>query len=106
MFAAAPDLLTQALLNLLKNAAEAGARHVRITIRTIDDRLKIAIADDGAGVTAEVAQDMFLPFFTSKPTGTGIGLSLARQVAVSHGGAISAQAGMPGGAIFLIDIPQ
>lgn len=106
MFAADPDLLTQALLNLLKNAAEAGAGLVRLHVRTDEDRVEIVVADDGSGFAAGAAADMFLPFFTSKPTGTGIGLSLARQVAVAHGGSITARAGAPTGAVFLMTIPQ
>ncbi len=105
-FAADPDLLTQALLNLLKNAAEAGAGTVQLTIRRREDRLHIVVADDGAGFAADAAADMFLPFFTSKATGTGIGLSLARQVVVAHGGTIRAQSNTPAGAIFLLNIPQ
>jgi two-component system sensor kinase FixL len=64
------------------------------------------VTDDGVGFGAETAADMFLPFFTSKSTGTGIGLSLARQVAVAHGGSIRAQTGDSGGSVFLISIPH
>jgi two-component system nitrogen regulation sensor histidine kinase NtrY len=105
-FTADPDLLTQALLNLLKNAAEAGAGHVQLTIRGYEDHVNLVVADDGTGFGADVAADMFLPFFTSKSTGTGIGLSLTRQVAVAHGGSISAHKGNRGGAVFLMSIPR
>lgn len=99
-----PELLLQAVLNLLKNAAEAGAAHVTLTIDKMADRILITVEDDGSGIAADTLADMFLPFFTSKPTGTGIGLSLARQVAVAHGGAISAANGSEGGAMLRLDL--
>ena len=105
-FRADPDLLTQALLNLLKNAAEAGASLVRLKVRVDDGEVEIGVVDNGAGFAADMAADMFLPFFTSKSTGTGIGLSLARQVAVVHDGTIRAFGARSGGAAFVMRFPQ
>lgn len=99
------DLLAQALLNLLKNAAEAGARRIELTAVGRGDEVEVTVTDDGAGIADAVAADMFLPFFTSKPTGTGIGLSLARQVAVAHRGTIAARPGAAGGAALCLRLP-
>ena len=99
-----PELLLQAVLNLLKNAAEAGADRVTLEIEETTDRVAILVQDNGPGIAEDVRADMFLPFFTSKPTGTGIGLSLARQVAVAHGGAITAANGSAGGAILRLEL--
>lgn len=105
MLDADPDLLVQAVLNLLKNAAEAGAGRAELTIDRSAAETVIAVADDGPGIADGIAADMFLPFFTSKATGTGIGLSLARQVAVAHGGTITVAPNVPGGAAFRLSLP-
>jgi two-component system nitrogen regulation sensor histidine kinase NtrY len=87
-----PDLTAQALINLLANAAEAavaGGRTpptVRLAARTTGDGAAITIEDNGPGVPDAQATEVFRPFFTTKPEGTGIGLSLARQAIVSQGG--------------------
>ncbi|MEH3123482.1 MAG: sensor histidine kinase [Sphingomonas phyllosphaerae] len=99
-----PELLLQAVLNLLKNAAEAGADRAALGIEEIADRVVILVQDNGPGIAEDVRADMFLPFFTSKPTGTGIGLSLARQVAVAHGGTITAANAPVGGAILRLEL--
>lgn len=86
-------LLTQVMLNLLKNGAEAleATADPRIVVTaelSTSGQLKIVVRDNGPGITETVARDVFLPFFTTKPTGTGIGLSFARQVVLLHGGQI------------------
>ncbi len=86
-------LLTQAMLNLLKNAGEATAGLASPTVAVsaelaLDGRVKITVADNGPGIPPALARDVFLPFFTTKPTGTGIGLSFARQIVMLHGGQI------------------
>lgn len=86
-----PDLITQALLNLLTNAAEAAHGHaatpeVELTLLAEDGRLELVVADNGPGVAAQQRSEVFLPFVTTKPGGAGVGLSLARQIALSHGG--------------------
>ena len=105
MLDADPDLLVQAIVNLLKNAAEAGARRATLRIASGGSGMVVEVEDDGPGIAAALAADIFLPFFTSKPTGTGIGLSLARQVAVAHGGTITVATGALGGALFRIGLP-
>jgi two-component system, NtrC family, nitrogen regulation sensor histidine kinase NtrY len=92
-------LLTQVLLNLLKNAGEAAAGGPDPAITLVatpstDGRVRVVVTDTGPGIPEALARDAFLPFFTTKPTGTGIGLSLARQIVLLHGGQIGV---VPGG---------
>lgn len=113
-----PDLMSQVLINLIRNGAQAArghhealargsgdAPHVWLTFsRTRSGRAQIEIADNGPGVPDKLKQDVFLPFFTTKPDGTGVGLSLARQVVLAHRGAISVGDREGGGALFRIVI--
>jgi len=104
------DLLTQVVLNLMKNGAEAAAAHgdtprVGLSIAPLHaGRVRIAVSDNGPGVAANLAEDVFLPFFTTKRDGTGVGLSFARQVVLLHEGAIGLVPGEMGGACFEIVI--
>jgi nitrogen fixation/metabolism regulation signal transduction histidine kinase len=97
------DLTAQALIALLANAAEAalsGGREpptVRLTARTAGEGAAITVEDNGAGVEPSRAADIFRPFVTTKPEGSGIGLSLARQAVVSQGGQLVLEPTAPGG---------
>jgi two-component system nitrogen regulation sensor histidine kinase NtrY len=98
-------LLDQAVINLLRNAADAAASnarpHVWLDARLSDrGRPVIEIGDNGPGVDEKLGDKIFLPFFTTKPEGSGIGLALARQVMLVHKGAITATARPGGGALF------
>ncbi|WP_343521520.1 ATP-binding protein, partial [Sphingomonas sp.] len=105
-----PDLLAQALLNLLRNAAQAsvpplGRGNVSLTIRRHNGGgVLIDIEDDGPGVPAALRQDVFLPFFTTRSEGTGVGLNLVRQIVVAHGWQITLDTSELGGARFRIAI--
>jgi two-component system nitrogen regulation sensor histidine kinase NtrY len=108
MLDADPDLLCQVLINLLRNGAEAARAHARTPrlafgfAQTKSGRVQIEIADNGAGVPEALRQDIFLPFFTTKAKGTGVGLSLARQLVLAHRGSIVVDEGPEGGARFRI----
>ncbi len=87
-------LMSQVMVNLLKNAAEALATYEgegKITIRsTIDteERIQIEITNNGSAIPAEVAENIFTPFFTTKTDGSGIGLAVSRQIIRLHGGSL------------------
>lgn len=104
-----PDLLEQALINLLRNAADAvagtPAPRIGIHCRVENDQLLIEIADNGPGLTASQREQIFVPFFTTKPGGSGIGLSLARRIAQAHGGRIAVFENEPRGSRFRISLP-
>lgn len=103
--AADDSLLDQAIINLLRNAAEAAAAHAQPQV-WLEARLSergrpvIEIGDNGPGLDEALGDKIFLPFFTTKPEGSGIGLALARQVMLVHQGTITAAARPGGGALF------
>ena len=105
-----PDLLFQVLINLLRNAAEAAVGHsdepaIALAFSlTRGGRTSIEVTDNGPGVPESLRQDVFLPFFTTKAKGTGIGLSLARQIVLAHQGSISLDTSPRGGASFRLVI--
>ena len=89
-FEADPDQLEQALINLVRNAAEASlpqAGGVELCWRRLEDQVVVEVLDEGLGLAA--TDNLFVPFFTTKPGGSGIGLVLARQIAEGHGGALT-----------------
>ena len=103
-----PELMCQVLINLLRNAAEAARGHAAAPAVSLSfsliagGRVQIEVGDNGPGVPAELRQDVFLPFFTTKAKGTGVGLSLARQVVLAHRGSIGLGESASGGALFRI----
>jgi nitrogen fixation/metabolism regulation signal transduction histidine kinase len=105
-----PELLEHALLNLVHNAIDAVARtpdpRVEINNRRLNERqIGITITDNGCGVTPESLDRIFVPFFSTKPGGSGIGLSLARQIALAHGGGIDVEHRQSGGTAFTLILP-
>ncbi|HEX8485358.1 sensor histidine kinase [Sphingomonas sp.] len=105
MLRADPDLLGQALINLLRNAAQASATaiHPRVTLSIAGgSATTIAVRDNGPGVPEPLRRDVFLPFFTTRAEGNGIGLNLVRQIIVAHGWQIDIVDCPGGGACFRI----
>jgi nitrogen fixation/metabolism regulation signal transduction histidine kinase len=109
ILSADPDLLEQAVINLLKNALDAVAGRpdgrVRLVVNAEDGGAAIAVVDNGPGLAPAEAEAAFTPFFTTKPGGAGIGLSLARQIALAHGGRLEHRPALRGGAVFRLLLP-
>lgn len=105
-----PDLIEQALINLLKNALEAvrgrpGAA-ARLGAGVADGHVIFTVEDNGPGLPLGDPEQAFVPFFTTKADGSGVGLTLARQIAVAHGGRLEHVDRPGGGAVFRLWIPE
>jgi hypothetical protein len=106
-----PEALRRALANLIDNAAEAmqGSllRVLAIHSGLSEDggSLEISVSDTGHGLTDEIRERLFLPFYSTKQRGTGLGLSIAAKIVQEHGGSIRAEANSPKGARFLLRLP-
>lgn len=102
-------MLSQVLINLIKNAMQAldeqTDRRIRIRVETQEKQLYITVTDNGPGIPSNLAEDIFIPFFTTKTTGTGIGLSLSRQIIRMHGGELSVTSQPYCETSFLISLP-
>jgi signal transduction histidine kinase len=108
-------MLRQALLNLIRNAAEAisenqADRRVEVLSSSEQDGTGqqwavVRITDTGEGIPAADLQRIFIPFFTTKATGHGVGLALAHRVITQHGGTLTASNAKDGGAVFSVRLP-
>lgn len=105
--------IQQVLLNLVRNAIDTivgdAGRHLKVVIETGfhgPHAVRVAVADSGPGVDDETAQRLFTPFFTTKPKGLGLGLSISRTIVESHGGELAFTANQPQGAVFWFTLPR
>ena len=108
LFVKADDiLLKQALSNILINAVDAMPRggEIFIKLTRMRDKAELSIRDTGPGIPAEIVKKIFLPFFTTRPEGTGLGLALAQKIMVGHGGGIEVVSKEGEGTAFLITLP-
>jgi signal transduction histidine kinase len=101
------DQIYQLLLNLLLNAAQAidGAGAIRVETALLKDDASITVVDTGRGIAPEHLPNIFRPFYTTKANGTGLGLSLARRIAVEHHGRIEVTSEVGKGTKFLVVLP-
>jgi len=101
--------LQQVVLNLVRNALDALATAPRkvLTLSTIkmSDQVQVVVADSGNGLAAEVREHLFQPFFTTKGTGMGIGLSICQKIIQAHGGVLWAEESSDSGAVFRFALP-
>ena len=104
-----PRLLEQAVINLLKNAAEAvsgvPSPRVEVGCSQRENSVVIAVTDNGCGLPDARGDRSFIPLFTTKSGGAGIGLNLVRQIASSHGGQLEARRNQPTGSVFELILP-
>jgi signal transduction histidine kinase len=99
--------LEQALLNLIKNAHESGSdpQQVQLRVREITRGTRIEVMDRGNGMSEAVLANALVPFYSTKRSGTGLGLALAREIAEAHGGSISLSNRSDGGLIVALTLP-
>jgi two-component system, NtrC family, nitrogen regulation sensor histidine kinase NtrY len=104
-----PELLEQAMINLLRNAAEAVSEveqpQIAVSCRLREDHVVITIADNGHGLPANGRDQIFVPFFTTKRDGSGVGLSVARHIALAHRGQLEVKDNEPQGSVFSLKLP-
>jgi signal transduction histidine kinase len=104
-----PDQLKQILLNLLLNAIEVSPNGATVTldVRTprASDTVVLEVRDEGPGIPPDQLKNIFHPFFTTKETGTGLGLALVHQMVVEHGGEISVESDLGRGSVFRVTLP-
>jgi two-component system sensor histidine kinase HydH len=103
-----PVLIDQVLINLLLNAADAtgGRGHLEVRLRVVKDEVRLEVHDDGPGLPAEMEAQLFKPFATTKPHGTGLGLVSVRECALAHGGRVEYARSPLGGAAFSVCLPK
>jgi nitrogen fixation/metabolism regulation signal transduction histidine kinase len=99
--------LEQVMINLLKNAAECGSPpgEITVAVQQVAPGFRIEIADRGTGLSAGTLRDALLPFFSTKPAGTGLGLTLCREIVEAHGGRLSLANRAGGGALVTVWLP-
>jgi len=102
-----PNLLEQVLINLITNAMEAVTDNEKKRIELSasqgsDHKIRIKLSDNGHGIPSQILEHIFMPFFSSRPGGSGIGLNLCRQIMLMHKGAIYVKSEVGKGSIFTL----
>lgn len=100
------EQIEQVLINLIRNARENEATQITLSAGiTPGDHLFLRVTDNGTGIDPEVQERIFIPFFTTKPTGSGIGLTISRQIMHQHHGSITVQSKAREGSTFTLLFP-
>jgi nitrogen fixation/metabolism regulation signal transduction histidine kinase len=99
--------LEQVMINLLKNAAESGSppEAIELSVRAAGDGWLLEVADRGTGLSDDTLRDALIPFYSTKPSGTGLGLTLCREIVEAHGGRLSIANRPGGGAVVALWLP-
>lgn len=99
--------LTQVLMNVVINGIQAasGAGRVTVSAAKTADALVVRVQDSGPGIPPTELGEIFDPYFTTKPEGNGLGLWIAQQIVVAHGGDLHAENAAEGGAVFVLTLP-
>jgi len=104
-----PDHIKRAVLNLVDNAVEAVGSGGTVTLETeyVPDsaRVRLTVSDTGPGVPSEDRDKLFLPYFSTKVTGMGLGLPIVSEIVTEHGGTIRIEDNQPSGTRFVIEVP-
>jgi nitrogen fixation/metabolism regulation signal transduction histidine kinase len=106
-----PDAVKRAIANLVDNAAEAlqetAVKEIEISTALLasNEAVEVTVADSGPGVTQEVKERLFLPYFSTKKRGTGLGLAIVSRIIEDHQGTIRVEENKPTGARFIIELP-
>jgi signal transduction histidine kinase len=107
-----PVELQQVVLNLVLNAADAmnqlrpDARRLTVRTEACDSGVCLRVSDNGTGIAADQINNVFEPFWSTKPNGMGMGLTICRSIVASHHGSISASNNPEGGATFSVTLPR
>ena len=103
------SLIEQVLINLLTNALEAlrdrSSPQLSLSVHQADNYITVALSDNGIGISPDLLESIFIPFFTTKPQGSGIGLSLSRQIMHLHGGSLQVDSVVNRGSTFTLSFP-
>ena len=111
MFLGDSQQLKQVFLNLFMNAQEAmkGGGEIEVTVRASQldtiPAISVSVSDTGRGIPQEILQNIFNPFFTTKATGTGLGLPIIHRIVTNHLGRIDVSNRPTGGAVFIVTLP-
>jgi nitrogen fixation/metabolism regulation signal transduction histidine kinase len=99
--------LEQVMINLLKNAAESGSAlsDITVAVSAAAPGFRLVVADRGSGLSESTLRDALLPFYSTKPAGTGLGLTLCREIIEAHGGTLSLANREGGGALVSVWLP-
>lgn len=98
--------LKQILMNILQNAVDAESKVIDIKAEYVNDKIEILISDDGCGMSSEIKENVFKPFFTTKTRGTGLGLAIVDRLTKAIGGKIELKSEHQKGTVFKIVIPE
>ena len=108
-FIADDNLISQVVVNLLRNAQQAVGEveegTIRLSVVQSDNEVQVVVEDNGTGIPEAYADQIFIPFFTTRSGGNGIGLAISRQIVVRHGGTITFSSFPGKGTTFTVSLP-